>query len=122
MPTVLIADDEPANRLLLRTLLEHAGHVVIEANDGAQAFSLASQTRPDLAIVDLHMAGESGVRFIERLRSNESLEHLPVMIHTASDVNAAMRDFMTRFRVRGVIPKPCEPAHVLAIVNDALRA
>lgn len=122
MPTILVADDEAANRLLLRTLLEHAGHAVIEANDGAQAFALACETPPDLAIVDLHMAGEDGIRLIERLRSRERLEHLPILLYTASDVNAAMRDFMTRFQVGGVIAKPCEPQQLLIIVNDALRA
>lgn len=121
MPTILVADDERANRLLLRTLLEHAGHLVIEAVDGATALDLAREARPDLAIVDLHMPDANGVRLIEGLRADGALAHLAILLYTASDADAAMRDFMSRFRVCGVIPKPCEPHELLTIVANALR-
>ncbi|MBL8219632.1 MAG: response regulator transcription factor [Bryobacterales bacterium] len=59
---VLIADDEPVARLVLRELLEEIAGVTVvgEAASGAEAVSLAAQTRPDVLLLDLQMPGMSG--------------------------------------------------------------
>jgi len=54
--TVLIADDRPANRQMLMSLLGYSGHRLLEAADGVQALAAARAERPDLAIVDLREA------------------------------------------------------------------
>ena len=47
MATVLVADDDRDTRLLVRTVLEHAGHAVVEAENGSVALSVAERKRPD---------------------------------------------------------------------------
>ena len=60
-PLVLIADDDPDIRMLVRLRLERSGYTVIAANDGLEALQLATDSHPDLAILDASMPGLSGV-------------------------------------------------------------
>lgn len=121
MTTVLIVDDEPANRLLLQQVLQHAGYETFEAEDGAQALGRLRERRADIAIVDLNMKVMSGPAFLKALRGTPALADLPVLLSTATPENRAIRDFMEIYGVRDIIPKPCEPAEILAIVDRALR-
>jgi len=67
---VLIVDDEPDVRLLLRTQLETAGHEVAgEAADGAEAIEQCEATSPDVIILDLLMPKVNGFEAIPRLRT-----------------------------------------------------
>ncbi|HEY8107900.1 MAG TPA: response regulator, partial [Gaiellaceae bacterium] len=67
-PLVLIADDDADIRMLVRLRLERSGYTVVAANDGIQALALATECRPDLAILDVSMPGLSGVEVTRRLR------------------------------------------------------
>lgn len=68
---VLIVDDEPDVRLLLRTQLEGAGHEVAgEAADGAEAVARCEEDAPDVVILDLLMPRVNGFEAIPRLRTN----------------------------------------------------
>ncbi len=68
MKTVLVADDKPTGRELVRTVLENSGYAVIEAADGLEAVKMAREQKPDLIILDLHMPGIDGFGVIEELR------------------------------------------------------
>ena len=69
MRTILIADDSENCREIARTVLEHAGHRVVEARDGVEALTLASEVQPDLIILDLRMPGLTGLEAMARLRN-----------------------------------------------------
>jgi len=120
MATVLIADDESANRELLAYLLRHAGHESIEAADGEAALRLARERRPDVAIVDLNMPRTNGATLLKELRRDPGLRDLAIVLYTASGPSAALRDFMQLFDVRHAIPKPCQPAQALAVIESAV--
>lgn len=64
MAQILIADDDAQIRLLLRRILEHAGHTIREASDGEEAARLARQNPPDLLITDLLMPNREGLETI----------------------------------------------------------
>jgi len=65
---IMIVDDSNAMRLVLRTILEGAGHeVVVEASDGKRAIVEYSRCKPDLVTMDITMPGLSGIEAIERL-------------------------------------------------------
>ena len=122
MSKILIVDDDENNRLLITSLLSFHRHTVLEAEDGVRALALATQERPDLAIVDLRMPGMDGTGFIRALRANPELTNVAVLLYTATLLNEAMQDFMSLHGVKGVIPKPSDPEEILREVDRALSA
>lgn len=103
-PVVLVVDDEPSMRLLMREALEQAGFAVEEAEEGAQALVLFSQLQPDAVVLDVLMPGMDGFAVCTVIRSLPSGEHTPVLmvtgfdnvdsIHRAYEVGAT--DFITK--------------------------
>lgn len=120
MTSILIVDDDPNARLLLTTLLAHAGYDVFEAADAESALTIASERRPDLVILDLAMPGMGGAALVRRLRSSARTRDLALALYTASTIDAATRDFMEMYGVAGALPKPAEPRELLAAVAALL--
>ena len=118
--TILVVDDEPLNRMLLRTILEHDGYTVLEAADGAAALEVARAKTPSLIIMDLHMPRIDGPELLKRLRADPALLETRVALYTATAAGRAMRDFMEANNVFFTIPKPSDPKTVLEIVHQAL--
>jgi two-component system, sensor histidine kinase RpfC len=89
---ILVAEDNPVNQRVLRSLLEHAGHETRLAHDGEEALALLQSESPgiDLAIIDMHMPGLSGPQLVTRWRSQESA-HLPIIMLTADARDEAER-------------------------------
>jgi PAS domain S-box-containing protein len=77
---VLIVDDDDDFRGLMRAQLSHAGYEVLDARDAASAFQIARAARPDVITVDLLMPGIDGWGFIDRLRQEEGLDKIPIVI------------------------------------------
>jgi diguanylate cyclase (GGDEF)-like protein len=80
---ILIADDEPDIRLVLRTRLERDGFTVLEARDGAEAVHMAQTESPDLIVLDVMMPEMDGVEVCNRLRSSFTTRGIPVIMLTA---------------------------------------
>ncbi len=84
MKKVLIADDKPTSRELIRTVLETCGYEIAEASDGVEALRFARQLEPDLIVLDLHMPGIDGFGVIAELRQDKRFSATPIMALTAS--------------------------------------
>lgn len=120
MATVLIVDDDPHARLLMRTLLAHAGHIALEAVGGVEGLASTTQYQPDLILMDLSMPGMSGPEFVRALRADQRTCHSRVALYTASPIDDAMRDFMAIYGIASALPKPSEPVELLAAIERAL--
>ena len=83
MRKVLIAEDNPVNRELLRELLEGRGCEVEEACDGEEALEMLERTRPDILLLDLGMPKLDGFGVMRKIRENAELADLPVLAVTA---------------------------------------
>jgi DNA-binding response OmpR family regulator len=81
-PTVLVVDDEPKIRDIVRRYLEADGFAVIEQGDGPGALSAAREQRPDLIVLDVMLPGLDGVEVLRRLRESSQV---PVVLLTARD-------------------------------------
>jgi CheY-like chemotaxis protein len=103
---ILIADDRPSSRELLRLVLERAGYAVIEAEDGQQALDKSRSDEPDLLLLDLQMPGLDGYGVLAALRSDPRFESLPVLALTAS----AMRGDRERILEAGFTDYLAKPA------------
>jgi CheY-like chemotaxis protein len=82
--TILVADDNPFSRELMRELLEASGHVIIEAVNGRNALDLIRGNRPDLVFLDLQMPLQDGFSVIRELRNDVRFQSLAVVAVTAS--------------------------------------
>lgn len=120
MAKILVVDDEPANRLLVKTVLEYAGHTVTEAENADEGLRLARESSPDLALIDLSLPGVSGAEFIQTLRRDPQTKSQRIALYTGSIPDAAMRDFMQITGITHVVPKPCEPHELIEAVASAL--
>lgn len=80
---IMIVDDEPGVRALLRDTLSIAGFDVIEATDGMSALTLMRTNQPQLAVIDINMPLMDGFELVERLRSTNNF--IPVLMLTARE-------------------------------------
>jgi EAL domain-containing protein (putative c-di-GMP-specific phosphodiesterase class I)/CheY-like chemotaxis protein len=81
---IYIADDEPANRLLLERILAQGGYTRVSSfPDGKALLSACEQEEPDLVLVDLRMPGVDGFGVLESLRGEKADGYLPVVVLTA---------------------------------------
>jgi two-component system cell cycle response regulator DivK len=83
MKKVLIAEDNPVNRELLRELLEIRGYAVTESSNGEQALDQIAKTQPDILLLDLGMPVLDGFETIKRIRTDPEFKSLPVLAVTA---------------------------------------
>ena len=84
MARILIVEDEPDIRFMMRLILESAGHNVTEAKDGAAGLMSVKSAPPDLVITDVIMPGMNGLDFIERLRSDPNSSAIPILVVSAN--------------------------------------
>jgi adenylate cyclase len=83
---VLIADDDPVNREVLRRLLGRDGHVVAEAGSGHEALRLLEEQSFDVLLLDLLMPGMNGFEVLQRLRDGARLRRTSVIVISAVDL------------------------------------
>ena len=100
----MLVEDEQPIREMLRYSLEKQDYLVIEAESGQQAREILMTNRPDLLVVDWMMPGESGVDFVKRIKKDQILSEIPVMMLTArveemdkvKGLDSGADDYMTK--------------------------
>lgn len=120
--TVLVVDDDPDAREFLTTVLADNGYDSITAQDGTEALKMIDETVPDLVTLDIAMPEKSGVSVYRKLREDDRLKDVPVIIITGiSD------DFQKFISSRRQVPppnaylsKPVDHAEFLALVKKLL--
>jgi GAF domain-containing protein/CheY-like chemotaxis protein len=85
---VLVVDDDPSVRLLLRRILEAEGYAVIEADNGRAALGRMGERVPGAILLDLMMPEMDGFEFLSALHEREAWRQIPVVIVTAKDLTA----------------------------------
>jgi len=115
LKTVLVVDDDPDMRFMLKLLLERGGYQVTEAGDGLAALHAIKAQMPDLVLTDLRMPMMDGGELIQRLRSDEATSALPIILITAYAVLPATADLADE-----TIPKPFAPERVVETVTKLL--
>lgn len=87
-PTVLVVDDNPIMRDVVRDILEDEGYGVVEASSGAEALQLARHLQPMLMTLDVMMPGLDGFDVVQAMRRDAVLRNLPVLCISASSDHA----------------------------------
>lgn len=83
MARILIVDDSTDVRLALATILEDAGHEIVEAEDGDQVFDLAIEQKPDLVLLDVAMPRVNGFDALATLKADTRTSPIPAIMVTA---------------------------------------
>jgi len=118
-PRVLVCDDTDSVRTLIAMNLELEGYDVVQAHDGLEALDILSDTSeplPDVVTVDALMPRRDGWWTVSMIRTDPRLEHLPVVMVTAS-VQRHHRAQAEQATVDAFIAKPFDPDELVAIVG-----
>lgn len=118
--SVLIVDDEPMARTLLRLMLVRAGFNVSEAENGSDALAKVKKNRPDIVLLDVMMPGMDGFMVCESIRGNEDMADLPIIMLSAKtdldSINRGLRLGATKY-----LTKPISPEDLTEHVREALE-
>jgi CheY-like chemotaxis protein len=110
---ILVVDDEPDQRFLLRRIFERAGHEVSDATDGAAALRAVRESVPDLVVTDVMMPVMGGVELIRCLRGDPATAHIPILAASGDGRLAAAAD--------AIVPKPYAGRDLLAVADALLK-
>jgi two-component system alkaline phosphatase synthesis response regulator PhoP len=118
LATVLICEDEPALRELIRVSL-NGRYEFAEAEDGVLCLELARELRPDIIILDVMLPGRNGIDVLRELRQDSELSGTPVLVLTAQPET---RDDALREGANRVMDKPFDPDDISVAVEEVLAA
>lgn len=121
MKKILVADDEKSLRMLITGTLEIGDFLVVEADNGVDAWKMVSEEIPDLVILDVMMPGMTGYQVCQLIKSNEELKDIKVIILTAKGQQAD-KEAALEVHADYYIAKPFSPAQLLSVVEDILGA
>ncbi len=112
---ILVIDDDPIVVKYLKTLFDDNGYETFVAYDGTEAEDLVKQTKPDLITLDLEMPKEWGPRFYRKMRKDDELKDIPVIVISGiSDPKHAIKN------AAAVFFKPFDKEKLLAIVKSTI--
>ncbi len=119
---ILVADDHPVNRMVVRIFLSPHGYDVVEAHDGQHALTKLEQQAFDLVLMDAHMPVMDGIETVRRIRaSGQSWARLPVIALTA-DAMPGDRDRYLGAGMNGYLAKPVEHIALVRAIMNAIAA
>ncbi|MCJ7499026.1 response regulator [bacterium] len=117
---ILCVDDQRLNRAIVRDMLESTRFLVLEAENGVEALKILEDHVIDIILLDVNMPGIDGFEVCRRIKTNEQLRHIPIIMVTAL---SAIED-----RIKGIeagaedyINKPFNEAEVLARIEMLLK-
>lgn len=118
--SVLVVDDDPVVRDLLRHVLSGAGYVVDTVNDGLEALDYLSHEHPDLVLLDRFMPKLEGGTVLYEIQNKINLKSIPVLILTSMVNQGEAKSWFER-GAADFIPKPFDPEEVVMRVKQHLE-
>jgi CheY-like chemotaxis protein len=110
--TILVVDDEPVLRTIVREILHEEGYAVIEAADGRVMLEIMARVRPDLVLMDVMMPGIDGREAYQQLRSNPEHRDVPVVL-----MSAGVRPIRLDPSIAGFMAKPFDLTQLIELVT-----
>ncbi|SDL16948.1 Response regulator receiver domain-containing protein [Maridesulfovibrio ferrireducens] len=120
MPRILVVDDDPISRQILRAMLEKEGHVVSEAEDGVKAVNNYDKSSIDLVITDIFMPEKEGVQTVrELIKENPDVKIIAVS-GGSSSANYDSLDWIKMFGVKYTFTKPFDSKAIISAIDELL--
>jgi two-component system cell cycle response regulator len=117
---LLIVEDSPTMRRVMRRFLEPTGYVIFEAGDGEEALRLAARERPDVILLDRQIPLLDGYGVLASLQTDPELGEVPVVLVTSHGEPEEVADGLRR-GAHDYLRKPFEQPELVARVNAAMR-
>jgi len=117
---ILIVDDEPDIRSLLKDILEDEGYEISVAKNATEARKLRRQRRPDLVLLDIWMPDTDGINLLKEWSSDQGVLPPVVMMSGHGTVDTAVE--ATRLGAYDFVEKPLSIAKIILTVENALEA
>lgn len=118
---ILLVDDNPANLLSLRTLLEVLGQNVVEVRSGEEAIKRVQTDEFAVVLLDVLMPGISGFETAQAIRANERSRHTPIIFVTAGDIERRQLEEGYGLGAVDFLVKPLLPVAVQAKVRGFVK-
>ena len=115
--TVLIVEDNPNNRMIMRDMMEVQGHQTLEAVDGPAGLAMAVQHKPDLILMDVQLPGMDGYEVTRRLKAQDDTKGIPIIAVTSF----AMKGEEDRAREAGCDAYLSKPIDIHKLVETVKR-
>src|SRR5580765_2586744 len=120
MATILVVDDEPTNRKLVKLQLGLMGHKVLEAETAHDGLNIARAERPDLLIVDIQMPNMDGYEFARQVRGEPEIRDSVIILSTGAYEPGRVQPLAEALGVRFVLTKPIDSEQLVSFVENAL--
>jgi CheY-like chemotaxis protein len=121
MSVVLIVEDEPDMRFLLRLTLERGDVTVIDADTGELALELMTDSRPDVVLLDLNLPGIDGFEVVSKMSEDDGLAEVPIVLLTA-DARPHVMERAQELGCFAFLSKPIPPDVLMAKVTAAIAS
>jgi signal transduction histidine kinase/CheY-like chemotaxis protein/tetratricopeptide (TPR) repeat protein len=119
---VLVVDDDPEAREMVRRALEKDGWMVSEAADGREGLEALRQARPNAILLDLMMPEMDGFAFVSQLQSDPANRSIPVIVVTAKDITQEDRDRLNGYVQRIIQKSPIGKDEILREVRGLVAS
>ena len=119
---VLVVEDDPDTREILRRLLEKEGCQVIAAENGRVALERLAESQPMLILLDLMMPEMDGFQFIDRVRQHENWRTIPIVVVTAKDLTKEDRLRLNGYVLEIIRKNACPRDELLAEVRELVKS
>ena len=116
---VLVVDDEIHIVHVVAIKLRNNGYEVMTAGDGAEAFKIACEEKPDIIVTDFQMPVMTGLELVEKLRGGEATREIPVIMLTARSFSIEDRQ-KEELQISQCLSKPFSPKELLENIEDIL--
>ena len=117
---VLVVDDSPSFRKMVRHVLSEGGYEVVEAADAKQAMAAVEHTHFDLVLTDHNLPGTDGLMLIRSLRGTTRCAKVPILMLT-TESSGEMKAAGRAAGATGWMVKPFDPHRLLALVHQVVR-
>lgn len=121
MTKILIIDDEPQVRKMLRQLLEDNSYDVLEAENGVEGYEKFSSETPDIILTDLIMPEQEGLETIKKIVDNRPGAKIIAMSGGGINDPARYLNIALKFGARHVFSKPIERQELLGTIQELLE-
>lgn len=121
---VLIVDDSPIMRAMLKKAIDLSGHSVesvCEASDGIEALERLANGGVSIVFADIHMPRMNGLELIESMANDERYKSVAVVV-VSSDATEKHQEQLTKLGVRAILRKPFRPEQIRAVIRSLSKA